>query len=82
MIEQVLRTHRAVRDCAVAGVSNERGMDEVQAAVVLREAVGDTDLVAWCTAKFPEHAVTRVVFVRPSPATQPARSCAETSFAC
>jgi fatty-acyl-CoA synthase len=66
-IERAMTGHRAVRDCAAAGVPNARGMEEVQAVVVLREPATDAELVAWGTTKFPQTPVKRVIFVESIP---------------
>lgn len=58
-VEQVLRTHPAVRGASVTAHATIDGVDEVHAAVVLAPgaAEGADDLVAHCASHVPGHAV-------------------------
>lgn len=50
-IEQVLLAHPQVKDAAVTSFSGADGLEEVRAAVVLRQPVESEELIAFCAAR-------------------------------
>jgi crotonobetaine/carnitine-CoA ligase len=62
-VEAVLRSHVAVADCAVIGVTADQqaGEDEVMAFIVPRDGLtlDYTDIAAWCDARMPAFMVPR-----------------------
>ncbi|MDE2380424.1 MAG: AMP-binding protein, partial [Bradyrhizobium sp.] len=55
-IEQVLLAHPKVMDAGVAGFVGADGLEEVRAAVVLREPADEAALIAFCTARLADGA--------------------------
>ena len=55
-IEQVLLSHPQVKDAGVAGFVGADGLEEVRAAVVLREPVEGAELIAFCAARIADGA--------------------------
>lgn len=53
-IEQVLLAHPRVKDACVVGFARPGGLEEVRAAVVLREPVDEADLIAFCAARLAD----------------------------
>jgi malonyl-CoA/methylmalonyl-CoA synthetase len=69
-IEEVLREHPAVLDCAVVGVPDETWGERVAVAVVARagRAPGTEDLRAWASSRLSAHKLpTRVALVAELP---------------
>ncbi|MEX2583097.1 MAG: acyl-CoA synthetase [Gemmatimonadota bacterium] len=64
-IEEVLRTHPAILECAVVGVADEEWGDRVCAALVLRpgESLDLTELRQWAGARLAPYKVPREVLV-------------------
>ncbi len=58
-IEEVLRTHRHVKDCAVVGIESEEWGELVAAALVLNGAVQAGDLELWLKEKLPVYKIPR-----------------------
>ena len=55
-IEQVLMAHPQVVDAGVTSFAGADGLEEVRAAVVLREPVDEAELIAFCTARLTDGA--------------------------
>jgi malonyl-CoA/methylmalonyl-CoA synthetase len=63
-IEEVLRMHPAVTDCAVVGVDNEEWGEIVAAAIVSSEHSPDIDLICnWLKGQLPSYRVPRKFLV-------------------
>jgi malonyl-CoA/methylmalonyl-CoA synthetase len=60
-IEEVLRTHAAIKDCAVVGLENEEWGELVAAALVLNEneTIDTAALNAWIRERMPAYRVPR-----------------------
>jgi len=60
-VEEVLRTHPMVRDCAVVGIENEEWGEIVAAAIVVGESqtIDFISLNAWMREKMPAYRVPR-----------------------
>jgi malonyl-CoA/methylmalonyl-CoA synthetase len=60
-IEEVLRTHAAIKDCAVVGLENEEWGELVAAALVAKEneTIDTTALNAWIRERMPAYRVPR-----------------------
>ncbi|MBI2368844.1 MAG: AMP-binding protein, partial [Deltaproteobacteria bacterium] len=65
-IEDVLRAHPAVLECAAIPVPSELTEDEIKAYVVFREGAGAeaAELFAWCAARLARFKVPRFLEVR------------------
>jgi acyl-coenzyme A synthetase/AMP-(fatty) acid ligase len=53
-IERVLLAHPQVKDAGVASFAGAGGLEEVRAAVVLREPVESEELIAFCAARLTD----------------------------
>ncbi len=66
-VERVMRTHPQIADAAVVGVRQERGDEQVVAAVTLREADGgaldESEVRAWAKERLTAYKVPRRVLV-------------------
>ena len=62
-VEDVLRNHPAIFDCALIGVEDERFGEAVAAAIVLNPGMelSDEDLIAYCRANLPSYKKPRYV---------------------
>jgi len=58
-IEEVLRTHPLIKDCAVMGLENEEWGELVAAAIVTRDPVDVTTLNTWMRERIPAYRVPR-----------------------
>jgi malonyl-CoA/methylmalonyl-CoA synthetase len=60
-IEEVLRTHAAIKDCAVVGLENEEWGELVAAAIIANEneTIDTTALNAWIRERMPAYRVPR-----------------------
>jgi malonyl-CoA/methylmalonyl-CoA synthetase len=60
-IEEVLRTHPAIKDCAVVGLENEEWGELVAAALVIKEneTIDTVALNAWIRERMPAYRVPR-----------------------
>ena len=69
-VEDVLRNHPSIFDCALIGVDDDRFGEAVAAAIVLNPGatLSDEDLIAYCRAKLPSYKKPRyVAFVEELP---------------
>jgi malonyl-CoA/methylmalonyl-CoA synthetase len=64
-IEEVLRTHSAIKDCAVVGLENEEWGELVAAALVIKEneTIDTTALNEWIRERMPAYRVPRKYIV-------------------
>ena len=62
-IEEVLRTHPAIKDCAVVGLDNEEWGELVAAAIVTNESVDIAALNTWMRERMPAYRVPRKYLV-------------------
>ena len=53
-IDEVLLTHPSVAEAVAFGVSHPTGGEEVAAAVVLRDPVSESDLLAYCRERLAD----------------------------
>lgn len=62
-VEDVLRNHQAILDCAVIGVDDERFGEAVAAALVLHEGaeISDEELTSYCKLRLPSYKKPRYV---------------------
>ena len=58
-IEEVLRTHLAVKDCSVVGIPNEEWGETVAAALITSTTVDLTELNQWMRERMPSYRVPR-----------------------
>jgi malonyl-CoA/methylmalonyl-CoA synthetase len=58
-IEEVLRTHSAIKDCSVVGIPNEEWGETVAAALVTSTAVNINELNQWMRERMPSYRVPR-----------------------
>jgi malonyl-CoA/methylmalonyl-CoA synthetase len=58
-IEEVLRTHSAIKDCSVVGIPNEEWGETVAAALITSTAVDLTELNQWIRERMPSYRVPR-----------------------
>lgn len=58
-IEEVLRTHSAIKDCSVVGIPNEEWGETVAAALITSTAVNLTELNQWMRERMPSYRVPR-----------------------
>jgi malonyl-CoA/methylmalonyl-CoA synthetase len=58
-IEEVLRSHRAVSDCAVVGLPDEEWGEIVAAAIVGDSSLDTDELTSWLKARMPGYRVPR-----------------------
>ena len=62
-IEEVLRTHPAIKDCAVVGLDNEEWGELVAAAIVTSESIDISALNTWMRERMPPYRVPRKYLV-------------------
>lgn len=58
-IEEVLRTHSAIKDCSVVGIPNEEWGETVAAALITSTTVDLTELNQWMRERMPSYRVPR-----------------------
>lgn len=58
-IEEVLRTHPAIADCAVVGLPNEEWGEIVAAAIVVKGELATAELNLWMRERMPAYRVPR-----------------------
>ena len=58
-IEEVLRSHPSIKDCAVVGLDNEEWGELVAAAIVTNESVDIAALNSWMRERMPAYRVPR-----------------------
>jgi malonyl-CoA/methylmalonyl-CoA synthetase len=58
-IEEVLRTHLAIKDCSVVGIPNEEWGETVAAALITSTTVDLTELNQWMRERMPSYRVPR-----------------------
>jgi malonyl-CoA/methylmalonyl-CoA synthetase len=58
-IEEVLRTHPAIQDCAVVGLENEEWGELVAAAIMSNESIDIKILTEWMKERMPAYRVPR-----------------------
>ncbi len=58
-IEEVLRTHPGIQDCAVVGLEDVEWGEVVAAAIVAREPVKEADLGGWLRERIPGYRIPR-----------------------
>jgi malonyl-CoA/methylmalonyl-CoA synthetase len=58
-IEEVLRTHPSIKDCAVVGLENEEWGELVAAAIVTNESIDIPSLNTWMRERMPAYRVPR-----------------------
>ena len=58
-IEEVLRTHSAIKDCSVVGIPNEEWGETVAAALVVSVPVDLNELNLWMRERMPAYRVPR-----------------------
>lgn len=67
-IEEVLRTHPHIQDCAVVGLADDEWGEVVAAALMLRAGLDMTDLRTWLKERIPGYRIPRkFVVVRELP---------------
>ena len=62
-IEEVLRTHPAIKDCAIVGLENEEWGELVAAAIVADESIDTADINMWIRERMPAYRVPRKYLV-------------------
>ena len=62
-VEEVLLLHPAVTDAACFGVPDEKYGEEVAAAVALRDASTERELIEHCRARLIDFKVPKVVYI-------------------
>ncbi|MFN8345008.1 MAG: acyl-CoA synthetase [Spirosomataceae bacterium] len=58
-IEEVLRTHPAIKDCSVVGVPNEEWGETVAAALIISSVIDLSELNQWMRERMPSYRVPR-----------------------
>jgi malonyl-CoA/methylmalonyl-CoA synthetase len=58
-IEEILRTHSYIKDCAVVGIDSEEWGEVVAAALVLTEPIQLKDLDIWLRERLPAYKIPR-----------------------
>jgi malonyl-CoA/methylmalonyl-CoA synthetase len=59
-IEEILRTHPAISDCSIVGISNEEWGELVAAVIILTEkTVTTTDISNWLRERMPAYKMPR-----------------------
>jgi acyl-CoA synthetase (AMP-forming)/AMP-acid ligase II len=62
-IDEVLLSHPAVAEAVCFGVPHPKWGEEVAAAVVLKEPVGETDILAFCKERLAEFKRPKQIFI-------------------
>ena len=62
-IEEVLRTHPAIKDCAIVGLENEEWGELVAAAIVADESIDTAAINRWIRERMPAYRVPRKYLV-------------------
>ena len=62
-IEEVLRTHPNIKDCAVVGLENEEWGELVAAAITTNESIDPTEINIWIRERMPAYRVPRKYLV-------------------
>lgn len=62
-IEEVLRTHPAIKDCAIVGLENEEWGELVAAAIVADESIDTAAINMWIRERMPAYRVPRKYLV-------------------
>ncbi len=58
-IEEILRTHNSIKDCAVIGVPDEEWGEIVAAAIIPEMVINEEELKIWMKTKMPGYRVPR-----------------------
>jgi malonyl-CoA/methylmalonyl-CoA synthetase len=58
-IEEVLRTHAAIKDCSVVGIPSEEWGETVAAALVTSTVINLNELNQWMRERMPSYRVPR-----------------------
>ncbi len=62
-IEEVLRTHTSIADCAVVGIDNEEWGELIVAAIVVKETIDAKELDTWLRTKMASYKTPRKYLV-------------------
>lgn len=59
-IEEVLRTHPAIKDCAVVGIEDIEWGERIAAALIVKDEIETEGLINWLKEKLPGYKVPRI----------------------
>jgi len=59
-IEEVLRTHPAIKDCSVVGIENEEWGEVVAAAIINGSPLNNDELITWLSERMPRYKMPRL----------------------